>query len=117
MILAFLAAIALQSQLTLWRLLEIKFEILIQLSPAFVLGTLHERGDTSAFHTRDILAGLVLGLVVALGLYALGLRSLGGIHAGCVGVVVNYLVASTSWWWRHRRTPKPVVSIYSPDDQ
>ncbi len=91
-ILLAVGAVAVQPQLTLWRLLEIKFEILIQLSPAFVLGTLHRRAAANAFAARDVLAGLVAGLAVALGLWAAGVRSLHGLHPGVLGLAVNYAV-------------------------
>ena len=89
-VLMILGAIALSPKFTLWRLLEIKFEILIQMSPAFVLGTLHERQDPGAFSGRDILLGIIVGLAVALGLYGAGLRMVGGLHAGSLGMVANY---------------------------
>jgi len=89
-ILVILGSIALVPRLTLWRLLEIKFEILIQMSPAFVLGTLHRRDDSQGFIARDVLTGLFLGLTTALGLWALGVKSFYGVHPGSLGVVVNY---------------------------
>ena len=91
-----LGAIALSPRFTLWRLLEIKFEILIQLSPAFVLGTLHERGEPGAFSGKDVLRGLAVGLSVALGLYLTGWSQVAGFHAGSIGVVANYLTVLTS---------------------
>ena len=91
-VLAVLVAVALARPTTLWNLLVIKFELLIQLSPAFVLGTLHDPDDPRRFRAPQILAGLGAGGAVALGLYATGLGSLGGFHAGTVGVAVNYLV-------------------------
>ncbi len=102
-ILLVVGAVAVQPQLTLWRLLEIKFEILIQLSPAFLLGTLHDRGAPGAFAGRDVLAGLVAGVVVALGLWAAGVRSFYGIHPGVVGVAVNYTVVVLARALRRRR--------------
>ncbi len=91
-----LVAIAIRPITTLWGLLVIKFEILIQLSPAFVLGTAHPRDDPRAFTARDILAGLVVGLALALTLYAAGAKQLGGVHAGTLGVIANYLVCTAS---------------------
>ncbi len=102
-ILLAVGAVAVQPQLTLWRLLEIKFEILIQLSPAFVLGTLASRGDAGAFNARDVLAGLVAGLAVALGLWAAGVRSLHGLHPGVLGLAINYAVVAASRVLRLRR--------------
>ena len=89
---ALVVGLAVRPRMTLWGLLIIKFEVLIQLSPAFVLGTLHDRDHPRAFVVRDIISGLVAGLLVTLALYASGLESLGGLHFGTVGVAVNYLV-------------------------
>lgn len=86
-----LVPIALRPPTTLWGLLVIKFELLIQLSPAFVLGTIEDRSGEPRFADRDILSGLLTGLFVALLLYGTGNRSVGGLHAGTVGVVANYL--------------------------
>ncbi len=91
-------ALAIRPLSTLWGLLVIKFEILIQLSPAFVLGTLHERSDATGYRGRDVLAGLGVGLAIALGLYAAGHPQLYGLHAGVVGVGANYLTC-----WASRR--------------
>ncbi|MEM1203128.1 MAG: sodium:solute symporter family protein [Acidobacteriota bacterium] len=106
-VLAGLGSLALQPRFTLWRLLEIKFEVLIQLSPAFVLGTLHHRGDRRAFAARDMTLGLVAGLVVALSAYAAGIRSLGGIHPGVLGVMVNYAAVLASRGLRLRGQGHP----------
>jgi len=91
-----LVAIALRPLTTLWNLLVIKFEILIQLSPAFVLGTLHGRDDERGFRAKDILRGLVVGLTLALGLYFAGYRRWHGFHAGTLGVAANYLTVVLS---------------------
>jgi SSS family solute:Na+ symporter/sodium/pantothenate symporter len=93
-IIAIVMAVALRPPTTLWGLLVIKFELLIQMSPAFVLGTLVDADSPRRYEGSDIQIGLVLGLLVALLLYATGMRSLAGFHAGTVGVVVNYLAAT-----------------------
>ena len=104
-ILLVIGSLAVVPRFTLWRLLEIKFEILIQLSPAFVFGTLHDRDDPRAFRTETILTGLFLGLATALGLWAFGVRSVYGLHPGVVGVVINYAVVLG----RHRWMPPTPV--------
>ena len=88
--------LALRPPTTLWGLLVIKFELLIQLSPAFVLGMSRTRTGSYRFADRDILTGLSVGLLVALGLYGSGWRSVGGLHAGTVGVLANYAAAFLS---------------------
>jgi SSS family solute:Na+ symporter/sodium/pantothenate symporter len=99
--LAVVVPLALRPPTTLWGLLVIKFELLIQLSPAFVLGTWGAtRDDAPAdglrFGDREILLGILVGLTVALGLYGAGLPSLGGLHAGTIGVLANYATAVAS---------------------
>ena len=95
-------AVAIQPQLTLWRLLEIKFEILIQMSPAFVLGTLGSRSDARSFNSRDVLSGLLVGLAVALGLWGAGVKSIHGLHPGVLGLAINYVVVLVSRAVRQR---------------
>lgn len=95
-VLAVLAFLALEPRLTLWRLLEIKFEMLIQLSPAFVLGTLGRPRSGRPYSATDILRGLWVGIAVAIGLALLGHRSVQGVHAGTLGVVLNYLTVVSS---------------------
>lgn len=102
-IMTVLVLLALNPLTTLWGLLVIKFEILIQLSPAFVLGTCHDRDDPRAFTAPDILLGLISGLLIALTLYATGNKMMGGVHAGTIGVVANYLIVVMSRRWRLSR--------------
>ena len=97
LVLAILVVIAIEPIATLWGLLVIKFEILIQLSPAFLLGVRHRRDDPRGVSARDILPGVAIGLAVALGLYAAGYRSLAGLHAGIWGVACNYGFVLASW--------------------
>lgn len=88
-----LVSVALTPRITLWGLLVVKFEILIQLSPTFVLGTAHERGNPRGFRAGDMLWGIGAGLGTVAALYAAGVPNPGGWHAGTVGVFVNYAVA------------------------
>ncbi len=104
-ILLALVLVAMRPRFTLWRLLEIKFEILIQLSPAFVLGTLHRHDDDRAYRAHDILRGLAVGLVIALGLWTAGVKNLYGLHPGTLGVVANYATVLLSRRLRH--LPRP----------
>ena len=85
-ILVFLA-VALRGT-TLLKLLDRKFDLLVQLSPAFFLG-LHWSG----LRARPVFAGLVAGLAIALGL-ALGVSGKPwGIHAGLYALPVNLVIA------------------------
>ena len=100
---AVLVPLALSRPTTLWGLLVIKFEILIQLSPAFVLGTKHERNEPRAFAAADILIGLATGLTLALLLHATGARPVPGLHPGSAGVIANYAVVFLAREIRIRR--------------
>jgi Na+/proline symporter len=111
LVMALLVMLALRRPTTLWALLVIKFEILIQLSPAFVLGTLHDPSDSDGYRGRDILAGLVVGLLIALSLYLSGNRLFYGFHAGTIGVAANYAVV---WLSRRLRTASSSGSIPRP---
>lgn len=105
-IMAFVVVIAIRPRVTLWGLLIIKFETLIQLSPAFIFGTLHDRDHPAAFTVRDIIPGLVAGLAVTLSLYLsryfFEWENLWGLHFGTVGVLANYGVVVGRRWWRLR---------------
>jgi Na+/proline symporter len=85
---AALALLALSPQLTLWRLIELKMELLIQCVPAF-LGAIHWR----MVRARAACAGLVAGSALAAGAVLAGVPRLGGIHVGVLGLGVNLLVA------------------------
>ena len=70
------------------KLIDRKFDLLVQLSPAFFLG-LHWRG----LLPRPVFAGLVAGLAIALGLaFGVGGKPW-GIHAGLYGLPVNFAIA------------------------
>lgn len=95
-VIVLLTVLALEPRLTLWRLLEIKFEMLIQLSPAFVLGSLPPPRRGRPYAARDVVRGLAVGVGVAIGLALIGHRTVNGVHAGTVGVAMNYLTVAMS---------------------
>jgi len=74
---------------TIWRLIEIKLEILMQVAPAIFLG-LHLK----CLSTRGVLYGLVAGLATTLAIMALpGVPNKPWhVHAGVWGLMVNLLV-------------------------
>jgi SSS family solute:Na+ symporter/sodium/pantothenate symporter len=84
LVMAVLVFIALFELADLKGLLDIKLEMLAQVSPAFFLG-LHTR-----VRRGPILAGLCTGVVVALGLKFGGYASVSGLHAGTVGLAFNF---------------------------
>ena len=82
-----LVAIALVPRITLWGLLELKMELLLQVSPLFVLGLTWRRLTTPA-----AFAGMLTGLTLALAIPLLGNARPFGFHAGVVGWAANLLV-------------------------
>jgi SSS family solute:Na+ symporter len=83
-ILAVLVSVALVPRITLWGLTELKMEILVQVTPAFVLGVTWRRLTGPA-----ALAGMLAGTGLAAGLTLAGQGKLWGIHAGLVGFGLN----------------------------
>ena len=73
---------------TLWGLIELKMELLIQCVPVFLLA-LHWRG----MRARPALWGLVIGSAIAIAGVVLGAKRIGGVHIGVIGLAVNLLVA------------------------
>ena len=76
-------------ELTLWRLIELKMELLIQCVPAFLLA-LHWRG----LRTGPTLLGVLVGTAFAVGLTLGGVPRILGVHVGVVGLGLNAAVAA-----------------------
>jgi Na+/proline symporter len=79
--------LALERDLTLWRLIELKMELLIQCVPAFLLAIHWTRQSAMA-----TLLGLLAGTIFAVGLTLAGVAKWGGIHVGVIGLGLNFLV-------------------------
>lgn len=92
-VVAVLVVVAIGTDKTLVRLLELKFEVLIQIVPCFFLGLYWRRLSASV-----VLAGLLAGLTVALVLTVAGVPKLWGFHAGVVGLGVNFIVCAGGRW-------------------
>ena len=80
--------LALQRDVTLWRLIELKMELLIQCVPAFLVAIHWRRLDAAS-----TLAGLVVGTAFAVAYTLAGIPRLGGVHVGIVGLGLNLVVA------------------------
>ena len=91
-VLALLVWVSTREHLTLVRLLVLKFEVLIQVAPAFYLGL-----DVPAVRTAPILAGVIAGLLTSLLLWSKGVQ-LGGLHPGVVGLMANLAVVGCVQW-------------------
>jgi Na+/proline symporter len=83
-----LIVFALSPRITLWGLIELKLEILIQIAPLFILGTLW-----SGLSARGALAGVVVGTLLAAGMSLSGHGRLWGWHAGVIGLAANLMIA------------------------
>ncbi|MBP85374.1 MAG: hypothetical protein CMJ64_01440 [Planctomycetaceae bacterium] len=81
-------AIALRGT-TLVTLLDRKFDLLVQLAPAFFLG-LHWK----AMRSGPTLAGIIAGLTVVFLLLALGHERVAGFHPGLLGLALNLAIAT-----------------------
>jgi SSS family solute:Na+ symporter/sodium/pantothenate symporter len=89
-IVAALMVFALVPRITLWGLTELKMELLVQISPLFLLGLHWPRLRAGAGF-----AGLVAGLVISLGLPLSGYTRPFGLHDGTVGWMINLLLCVT----------------------
>jgi len=79
---------ALLRELTLWRLIELKMELLIQCVPAFLIAI-----HWSRLKTGPILAGVIVGTTFSVVLTFSGYARIEGIHVGVLGCILNTLVA------------------------
>jgi SSS family solute:Na+ symporter/sodium/pantothenate symporter len=73
---------------TLMQVLDRKFDLLVQLAPAFFLGLHWKR-----LRAGPASLGLVAGVSVAVVLAATGFGKIGGVHAGIFGLAVNLAIA------------------------
>ena len=73
---------------TLMQVLDRKFDILVQLSPAFFLGIHWKR-----LRAGPTLVGLIVGMSIALTLAICGYGKIGGVHAGIFGLAANVVIA------------------------
>jgi len=92
-----MAALALVARnVTLWGLIELKMELLIQCVPAFLMA-IHSR----RLRAGPVLAGFAVGTAFAVGVgFGLGMSRIGGVHAGVIGLVLN---AALAWLGSLRR--------------
>ncbi len=86
-------AILLKNQVSLIALIDRKFDVLVQLAPAFMLGI-----HMPFLKRLPVLIGLVAGLLIALGLafgpfHFVVAGKVWGLHPGLYGLVVNTVIA------------------------
>ena len=91
-IMAFSVYLAIALPQTIWRLLEIKLELLIQIAPAFYLGLYMH-----SIRSKSIYVGMVVGTIFAVGVMVANKLGAGipakpwGIHAGVLGLTLNII--------------------------
>jgi Na+/proline symporter len=85
---------ALYREVTLWRLIELKMELLVQCVPAFLIA-LHWRG----LRTGPVFAGLLVGTLFSASLSLAGQTRIEDIHVGVVGCALNALIAVVGSLW------------------
>lgn len=91
----------LESKPTLVRLLDMKFDMLVQLVPAFVLGIHWRRVETV-----PVAWGMVMGLIVTFSLYGNSFVAELGFHSGLYGLGVNLLIVVAGSRWVQRKEAK-----------
>jgi len=90
--------LALWPKLTLWRLIELKMELLIQCVPAFLLA-LHWR----RLRAMPCLVGVIVGTLIAGGAALAGVKRIEGVHVGVIGLAVNLAAVIAVGWAQGRR--------------
>jgi Na+/proline symporter len=79
---------------TLWGLIELKMEILVQCVPAFLLAIHMPR-----LQARAVFAGVCVGVTIAVGVgLGFGMNRIAGVHTGVIGLAANALVAVVGSW-------------------
>jgi Na+/proline symporter len=103
MLVALVVALAPEPELrgTLWGLIELKMELLIQCVPAFLLALHWER-----LRARPVLWGALVGTLVAVTLRLSGHTRVDGVHVGVLGLAVNALITVA---WTLRGDPAPAA--------
>jgi solute:Na+ symporter, SSS family len=92
-IMTVLIGVAFSPRYTLWGLIELKMELLVQAAPLFVLGATWPRLDA-----RAAMAGLLAGTALAAGLSLAGMGKLWGWHAGLLGLLLNVSLCFALTW-------------------
>ncbi len=88
-IIAVLVAMALRPPTTLWRLVEIKMEVLMQVTPLFIFGV-----RSPDFDAATAWRALCIGTSLSLAALFLGIDQVGGIHAGTYAFVINAVICA-----------------------
>ena len=104
-LLVFMAWVSLETESSIWFLIRLKLEFMVQLAPAVILGVRWER-----LRALPVLAGMVLGTVLTIVLWSgvtfgwFPTRSPLGINAGAWGLMVNLGTCCVLQWVGGRRS-------------
>ncbi|WP_252178240.1 sodium:solute symporter family protein [Endozoicomonas sp. 4G] len=93
---------ALNRDITLWRLIVIKLELLVQCFPAFVIA-LH----LPKIRSGAVLCGLITGVVIVFTAITLGMKELWGINIGLIALAANLLVLTLVFMIQSRTSGLP----------
>ena len=96
---------SLETKPTLVKLLDMKFDMLVQLAPAFMIG-IHWPG----LRGGPVFVGMVAGLIVSFGLYGNGTVAAIGFHPGLYGLIVNTVIAVGGSWRKPFQTSSVSVN-------
>ena len=87
LMMAFMVYLAISLPSTIWWLIQIKLEILVQIAPAIMLGVWFKN-----ITPQTILAGLFVGLIFTLTFLLSALENkIFGFHAGVIGLGLNFM--------------------------
>lgn len=82
-----LLVIAWKPPATLYEIFVLKFEILIQVAPAFLIGLYWKR-----LNKQSVLAGMIVGAVVASSMTFMGMKTVHGVYGGLIGLAINIAI-------------------------
>lgn len=86
-VVAILLVISWNPPATLYQILVIKFELLVQAFPAFVLSMYFKR-----FSSRPVFIGMLVGTIFAVTMSLTGMRTIMGFYSGLWGLLINMAI-------------------------
>lgn len=99
-IIALLVVMAVRPPTTLWRLIEIKMQLLVQVAPMFIIGLRSPRLEAGTALLAVSVGSTIYLTAAALTAWGIPVNSIGGIHTGTVACAVN---AGICWWGMRRK--------------
>ncbi|TLS35608.1 sodium:solute symporter family protein [Pseudalkalibacillus caeni] len=87
-VVAFLLWLAWNPPATLYEIFVLKFELLVQVAPAFILGLYWNK-----LSAKPVFWGMLIGALLAGFMTLTGHKTVFGIHGGVIGLGINFLIA------------------------